>query len=149
MHLVDFRDPVLAAAVFCFVLYAMTPFINYYAAGNHYQALCVSMAMGVQNAMGCRPGSPIGTITTLMTGIKTWKFSNYSWLEEHSVLNCASSFVSLTPSFSRKLAYPIVAFGPINAAAVYCYGGGGGLCIFEHFFTFLTWFLVDDNDGGI
>jgi hypothetical protein len=52
----------------CALLYAVTPFVNYWADSSRNQVLCVAMAMGMQNAMGSRPTSPIGVITCLMTG---------------------------------------------------------------------------------
>ena len=68
MHLVKHRDPILATLVICIVLYAITPFVNYYAEGNQYQALCISMAMGMQNTMSSRSGSLVGAFTCTMTG---------------------------------------------------------------------------------
>jgi hypothetical protein len=68
MHLVKYKDPILATSAICVVLYAVTPFVNYYAAGNQYQALCISIAMGMQNTMSNRPGSLVGAFTCTMTG---------------------------------------------------------------------------------
>jgi uncharacterized membrane protein YoaK (UPF0700 family) len=63
------KNPLKTAALISLVLFAATELINYYGHGSQWQAVPMSIVMGLQNAIGLKPNSFLAINTSIVTSI--------------------------------------------------------------------------------